>query len=262
MSESKELKLLLEAGGFDIPLASLIQLAIQEKPKVVKFGDDTSYNWNALSVVDTHRPAPMYFHVLREDPLALVLPRQGENIPYILPTFTRVWNVYKPQRLDVSYDIDNASFTGNLVLTEPAVAIKIDVLTPWNVTPSAIPVLTMVTAEVDKLPPVNRVLEEKFKRAEKDGNASEMFQNLVKHHKPEEFLDKYIEYTGWRNQYVFIGYITRLHKDTNPWTGKAYYHASLDVGIISFDAMISTRWEVSQGDRVKGIGLLEMWLEG
>jgi len=259
--ESRELLWLLESGGFTGSPDSLIVEAVKQKPHVVKFGDDSPYTWNALPVTGA-RPAPIYFYVLRKDPIALVVPRQGEDILYMLPAFTKVWNVYRPQRLDVVWDEDTKSFLGTLVLSEPAVSIKVDVLTPYHVHPSSIPVLSMVTAEVDVLPPVSKELEEKFKKAEREGSANEMFANLIKSHKPEEFIDKYIEYTGWRNQYVFIGHVKRVKEDINPFTGSKYLHASVDIGALTLDMMISPRWGVREGDRVKGIGLLEMWLEG
>ena len=261
MAESRELMLLLESGGFTLPPDSLINMALSSPPKVVKFGD-TSYNWNIVSVDASVRPAPVYFHMLREDPLALVMVRQGENVNYILPFFTRVWNIYRAKRLDIVYDHGTGSFLGTLTLADPQVALKVDVVSPWNVKPESIPVLSMVTAEVDVIPPVNKELEDLFKDAEKKGQASQMFAELVKSHRAEEFVDRYIEYTGWRNQYVFIGHIERLHTDTNPFTGEKYHHVSVDVGILKLDMMVSPRWNVKEGDRVKGIGLLELWLEG
>ena len=257
--ENKELLLLLESGGFTTPLDSLIEMALREKPKVVKFGTDESYTWSNLTTSGS-RPAPIYFHIMRKDPLVLVVTRQRDEIPYILPALTKAWNIYKPDRLDVVYDEDTRSFLGRLVLKEPEVAVKVDVLNPFDLHPNAVPVMSVVTAEVDVIGPTNRKLEQIFKDAEKEGKGAEVFSQLVADHKPEEFLDKYVEYTGWRNQYVFIGYVEKIRKDINPFTGSPYIHASIDIGVLKLDMLVSPRWGVKEGDRVKGVGLLEMWL--
>lgn len=258
---SRELKLLLAAGGWDIDIDRLIEMLTSQPPHVFHLRQAPATSWQSISNLKP-RHHTIRFYTLETDRQVLTMPVRGEEPIYILPALKETINHHTPHSLEIEYDEAGNAFLGKLTLKEPAVKLVVDVLNPWMLNPKSQIRLTMVCAEASPVPPVDVELSKHLQQAEKRGNLKEVFEKLAATYGVERILERYAEFTGWRNRYAFITNIDTAQQVTNPLTGKTYIHATGKLGPLPVDMLIPSTYGVKEGSRIKGFGLLELLLVG
>ena len=258
---SKELRLLLAAGGWDVDINTLINMLTSQPPYVFRLREASPIDWGSVSHFKPRHHA-IRFYRLETDRQVLTMPVRGEEPIYILPALKETTAHHTPHSLEIEYAEAGNAFLGKLTLKEPPAKLVVDVLNPWMLNPKSQIRLTMVCAEATEIPPVDPELSNRLHKAEEEGKLKEVFEELASQYGVERILEKYVEFTGWRNRYAFITTIKTARRLTNPLTGQPYIHATAELGPVPIDMLIPIRYRVREGSRIKGFGLLELLLIG